>query len=369
MDRSTVEQKSNQDIPLRLTPFLEGFVSPVCLRSYGRDIYIADQIGIIYRADKLADNSSIFLDIRNKIPKLEENYDERGLLAFTFYPGDSSRLFVYYSEKSDDKNNFYNVLSEFTVNKNIVDYNSEVILLEFLKDYPYHNGADLHFGPDNYLYLSTGDGGPQKDPRNYAQDLSVLYGKILRLDVDTPGKIYVPSDNPFVNVQGAAPQIYAYGLRNPWRMSFDNSGRLFVGDVGYETREEVDIVVKGGNYGWNVWEGSWKTPWNKVNKDNYRFPIYEYRLPGMSAIIGGYFINDEIGYVFGDYNKTIMRIKENSREAVNSSANKVGTWELVQSTKIDKFIKSFGYVDNILYVLTSGAGNSKRDGVVYTLNF
>ncbi len=255
MDRSVIQKKSNQDIPLQLTPFLEGFISPVCLRSYGRDIYIADQIGLIYRADKLADNSSIFLDIRNKIPKLEETYDERGLLAFTFYPGDSSRLFVYYSEKSDDKNNYYNVLSEFTVNKNMVDYNSEVILLELLKDYPYHNGADLHFGPDNYLYLSTGDGGPQKDPRNHAQDLSVLYGKILRLDADTPGKIYVPSDNPFVNVQGAAPEIYAYGLRNPWRMSFDNSGRLFVGDVGYETREEVDIVVKGGNYGWNIWEG------------------------------------------------------------------------------------------------------------------
>ncbi len=92
----------------------------------------------------------------------------------------------------------------------------------------------------------------------------------------------------------------------------------------------------------------------------------------MSAIIGGYFINDDIGYIFGDYNKTIMRIKENGgvrREPVNSSVNKVGSWELVQSTKIDKFIKSFGYVDNILYVLTSGAGNSERNGVVYTLNF
>lgn len=379
-------------VNLQLTPFISGMVSPICLRDQGDYLYVADQIGLIYKINRSTKESRIFLDIRDKLVDLRPDYDERGLLAFTFHPEYSNsnsshygRFFVFYSakildsvatlpsptpstpqeHKGDPPTAYYNQLSEFSVssNQDIVNRNSEIILFNLDRDYTYHNGADLHFGPDGYLYISIGDSGPQEDHRNNAQNLSVPYGKILRIDVSDQAIYRIPSDNPFIGVPNALPEIFALGFRNPWRMSFDSAGRLFVGDVGHEKREEINIVMKGCNYGWNMWEGTWETPWGRPQDKNkmVMMPIYEYEYrPGTSAVIGGYFINDEVGYIFGDYNKLIMRIVENKM---------TGQWQLVQRWNVSGFIKSFGQDhDGNLYVLISEHGPEGRTGTVYTIN-
>jgi glucose/arabinose dehydrogenase len=152
------------------------------------------------------------------------------------------------------------------------------------------------FGPDGYLYIGTGDGGAANDPNNNGQDLSTLLGAILRIDVDsTTGDLPygIPEDNPFIEREGARAEVYAYGLRNAWRFCFDpKTGLLYVGDVGQNAREEVDIVRKGGNYGWRIMEGSIRTPGvpgaETADVEDMILPIAEYRHPIGQSITGGY---------------------------------------------------------------------------------
>ncbi len=143
---------------------------------------------------------------------------------------------------------------------NRADPASEMVLMEIDQPYQNHNGGSIEFGPDGYLYIGLGDGGDRNDPQANGQNLSALLGKILRIDVDTPadGKAYgIPADNPFVETKGARPEIYALGTRNPWRIAFDKeTGDLWIGDVGQELWEEVNVITKGGNYGWSNREGS-----------------------------------------------------------------------------------------------------------------
>ncbi len=234
-----------------------------------------------------------FLDMRGKIVDLHVRFDERGLLGLAFHPDyrSNGKFYVYYSAPTDpDHPNLRHVLfgdhtarlSEFTVSDNphMADPKSERILLEI--DHPQfnHNGGALEFGPDGYLYISVGDGGFADDwgyghhkKTGNGQDLNTLLGKILRIDVDKKdrGKEYaVPSDNPFVGKGDARPEIFAYGFRNPWRMTFDTGGKraLFVADVGQNSYEEVNIVTKGGNYGWRVMEGN--HCFDHLNPNNHR---------------------------------------------------------------------------------------------------
>jgi glucose/arabinose dehydrogenase len=241
--------------------------------------FIVGQDGRIVIVPKGTDGSQTneFLNIADRGPAAA--YEE-GLLSIAFHPNFKSNglFYIYYNQLNTNQNSLYprrSVISELKVaadDTNRADMKSERIILEVQQPYANHKGGQLTFGPDGYLYLGLGDGGLGGDPFNNAQNSAVLLGKMLRLDVNTRATIQrgkdiitlpygFPPDNAFVGEPdlsglGARHEIYAWGLRNPWRYSFDRqTGQLWVGDVGQDLWEEVDLIVKGGNYGWNVREG------------------------------------------------------------------------------------------------------------------
>ncbi|MCI0528441.1 MAG: PQQ-dependent sugar dehydrogenase, partial [Nitrospira sp.] len=187
------------------------------------------------------------------------------------------------------------------------------VLLTISQPYSNHNGGNIVFGPDGYLYIGMGDGGSANDPQNNGQNLSTLLGKMLRIKVDKSetGKAYsIPKDNPFVGTKGAAPEIWAYGLRNPWRFSFDPLTQLlYAGDVGQNDREEIDIIIKGKNYGWNIMEGTICTPGVNPNckKQGLELPILDYPRSEGISVIGGYVYRGNLipslcgVYIYADY--------------------------------------------------------------------
>lgn len=255
----------------------KGLVAPMTLADpddgTGR-LFIVDQIGLIRVLEKNGTlNKEPLLDVSSRMVRLNSGYDERGLLGLALHPDfkRNGRLFVYYSAplRSGAPSGFdhTNRLSEFKIsgNQNRADMGSEKIIMEVDIPYSNHNGGQIRFGPDGYLYVPTGDGGGADDiGRGHTpnigngQDLKKPLGKILRIDVDNAsgGKPYgIPRDNPFIGNNSALPEIYAYGLRNPAFASFDGK-RMFVADAGQDLFEEADIILKGGNYGWNIREGT-----------------------------------------------------------------------------------------------------------------
>ncbi|WP_201767042.1 family 16 glycoside hydrolase [Novipirellula maiorica] len=236
--------------------------------TYAKDaperLYAISQRGMIWSFENKPDvtESQLVLDLREKVYDWKKRgANEQGLLGLALHPDFKSnqKFYVYYSLADAEKS----ILSCFTMSKDNphqADPKSEVVLMEIDQPFQNHNGGSIEFGPDGYLYIGLGDGGLRNDPYEAGQDLGKILGKILRIDVDNAanGKNYaIPADNPFVNTSGALPEIYAYGLRNPWRIAFDPaSGRLWAGDVGQESWEEVDVITKGGNYGWSSREGT-----------------------------------------------------------------------------------------------------------------
>lgn len=233
---------------------------------------ILEQTGRVWVLDGDVLLPDPFLDLSDRLVDLDRNYDERGLLSLAFHPdfAGNGRLFVYYSAPLRDRaaasgQDHTNRLSEFHVipGELRADPATERVILEFEQPQPNHSGGALGFGPDGYLYLGAGDGGGTGDndeghsSQGNAQDTARLNGKILRLDVDGGDPYAVPPDNPFAD-GGGAPEIYAYGFRNPWRLSWEPDGdrRLIVSDVGYGRYEEIDAVERGGNYGWRIREGA-----------------------------------------------------------------------------------------------------------------
>jgi glucose/arabinose dehydrogenase len=259
---------------LQLQLVAQGLTAPVYLISApdnsGR-LFVVDQIGLVRI---IGANGAVldtpFLDLRDQMVSLNRGYDERGLLGLAFHPdyAHNGRFFVYYSAplRQGGPAGWDNTihLSEFKVSSdpNRADPGSERMIMQIDEPQATHEGGALVFGPDGELYIGVGDGGGSGDkdmghsPGGNGQDTNVLLGKILRIDVDHGQPYAIPADNPFVN-GGGAREIYAYGFRNPYRLSFDLGGshQLFVADVGQNLFEEVDILTKGGNYGWNIREG------------------------------------------------------------------------------------------------------------------
>ncbi len=277
-------------------------------------IFIAEQRGVIRVLsnppntlvnDISARNasSSVFLDIENQV--LEGG--EQGLLGFAFHPdfANNGHFYVHYIASNPRRN----VISRFSVsptNPDSADIQNELILLEIPQPDTNHNGGQLVFGPqDGYLYISIGDGG---DDSNESQNLTSLLGTIIRIDVDNPqGQLNygIPPSNPFANnPSGLREEIYAYGLRNPWRVAFDVvSGSLWSGDVGQNSREEINIINNGGNYGWPIVEGTLCfTPPAGCNPSDFELPVLEYgRNQGGSVIGGVIYYGDEFPELFGRY--------------------------------------------------------------------
>ncbi|HCY81211.1 MAG TPA: hypothetical protein DHV22_06195, partial [Xanthomarina gelatinilytica] len=251
----------SQEIELGLVA--SGFNDPLSIRNAGDDrLFIVEQGGHIkiINSDGSVNNTS-FLDIDSKVL----SGGERGLLGLAFHPQYASNGYFYvnYTDNNGDT-----VVSRYTVNPpdaNTVSASTEVILLTVTQPNSNHNGGDLAFGNDGYLYIGLGDGGSSGDPGDRAQDLTTLLGKMLRIDVNSSsgGLNYdIPAGNPFPNTQepNALPEIWAYGLRNPWRFSFDRQTHdLWIGDVGQGQIEEIDMVPLNQaavNYGWRCYEGN-----------------------------------------------------------------------------------------------------------------
>jgi glucose/arabinose dehydrogenase len=224
-------------------------------------VFVATQHGVIhvFPNDQKASKTTVFLDIHDRVA-YNDNTNEEGFLGLTFHPRfkENGYFYVFYTSKSE---RLTNIVSRFRVRKdspNEADPASELEILRFKKPYWNHDGGTIIFGPDAFLYVTHGDGGAGNDPHENGQNLGTLLGKVLRIDVDHSqgGRNYaIPKDNPFVGRSNARPEIWAYGIRNIWRMAFDRkTGQLWAGEVGQNLWEEIDVITKGGNYGWNLRE-------------------------------------------------------------------------------------------------------------------
>ncbi|OWK39167.1 hypothetical protein FRUB_06249 [Fimbriiglobus ruber] len=282
--------------------------------------FVAIQQGVVhvFPNDPKAEKTKVFLDIRKKVFYADQE-NEQGLLGLAFHPNykKNGEFFAFYTVREP---RLTNVISRFRVSPDDpdrADPDSEEELLRISHAFWNHDGGTICFGPDGYLYIAVGDGGAANDPHKNGQNLKTHLGKILRLDVNRRdgGKKYgIPADNPFVGTKDAAPENWAYGLRNPWRMAFDRpTGRLWLADVGQNLYEEINIVTKGGNYGWNVREGFHPFGMEGVGpRKDLTEPIWEYNHDVGKSITGGLVYRGkelpqlEGHYLYGDYVSTLM---------------------------------------------------------------
>ena len=248
-----------------------------------------------------------FLDISDRV---SNRRSEEGLLGLALDPTNEAHLYVYYSAARPRRS----VVSRFTIADDHprADPDSELVILEVEQPYANHNGGQIAFGPDGYLHIGLGDGGAAGDPLGNGQDTATLLGAVLRIDVSraTPEQPYaIPPDNPFAPGGGRG-EIWAYGLRNPWRFSFDrDTGDLWAGDVGQNRWEEIDLIERGGNYGWNVLEGNHCFGVRDgCQREGMAAPVWEYSLDGEPcSVIGGYVYRGSAipwlkgVYVYGDF--------------------------------------------------------------------
>ncbi|NDL67475.1 PQQ-dependent sugar dehydrogenase [Clostridiales bacterium F-3ap] len=270
-------------------------------------IFVVEKQGVIFvLPGPGAGVGEMFLDLRSRV---DDSGSEMGLLGLAFHPEFSRNGFLYvnYTEASRT------VVARFTATGDRADPGSGTTILAYGQPARNHNGGQLAFGPDGYLYIASGDGGGAGDPQGYGQDRKSLLGKILRIDVDRSGpqgNYAIPPDNPFVgNGEGFREEIHAYGLRNPWRFSFDYpTGRLWAADVGQNRMEEINLIQSGGNYGWNIMEGTLcHNPSTGCNPEGLELPVFEYGHSLGRSITGGHVYRGSSlptlggAYVYGDY--------------------------------------------------------------------
>ncbi len=366
---------------IALQPVVTAGANPVAITHAGDGsgrLFITLQAGqiVIYDGSKLL--STPFLDISPSSLDLVLSGGERGLLSVAFHPQYKSNglFYVNYTRKPDGAT----VVARYSVSTtdaNVADLNSGVILLTIAQPFSNHNGGQLQFGPDGYLYIGMGDGGDADDPGNRAQNLGTLLGKMLRIDVDGLSPYAIPADNPFVEVpdnpttQG---EIWALGLRNPWRFSFDRvTGDLFIADVGQGSWEEVDFQPAnnqgGENYGWRLMEGSHcHIPDSNCNNGTLTLPILEYNHgPGDSigcAITGGYrYRGNQVPQLYGTY----LYADFCSGRIWGATQDGGGSWTTTQFLGTSYSISTFGEgQDGELYLADYGSGTIYRivDGTV-----
>ncbi len=341
------------------------------------DIWVTEQKGKIrlIRNGKLIDLP--LLDLKTKLTKINNGYEERGFLGLTLHPRFKSngKFYVCYSAPSNQKSDNTEVLAEYTLTagSDQVDPNSGRIILSLEDPEGNHNGGCIAFGPDGYLYISFGDGGGQHDKHGEignGQNLDTWLGKILRIDIDTNTGYNVPKDNPFVGKPNVKPEIWAYGFRNVWRFSFDKaSGQLFAGEVGQDNWEEVDIINKGANYGWRILEGTHcHNPATGCDSNGITMPITEYSHKEGVSVTGGYVYNGKLltdlksKYLFADWTGPMFYLQ---KDGANWQRGNI----VLQNIPPNLKITSFGEDEaGELYILTNpdtGPGNT--NGIVFKI--
>lgn len=333
------------------------FTNPVDLQNAGDGtdrIFVVEQAGRIYVFENNPTTTvkKLFLNIVDSV----SSGGEMGLLGLAFHPNyeNNGYFYVNYTKSSPYRRTLISRFKVSSTNPDSADRSSATILMEIAQPYSNHNGGQLAFGPDGYLYIALGDGGSGGDPQNNSQNKSSLLGKLLRINVDQiQGSLNysIPPDNPFANnSQGFKEEIYAYGLRNPWRFSFDfTTGNLWCGDVGQSSREEIDIITNGGNYGWRCYEGTLPYNTSGCTGTNYLPPIWEYPRSEGYSVTGGFVyrgpnLPELYGkYIYGDYGT--KKIWALTYDGVNPPVNQF-------LVTCNSAISSFGVdLNNELYVV------------------
>jgi glucose/arabinose dehydrogenase len=268
--------------------------------------YVVEKGGRVVRVagEGAAARTALFVDISDRV---DAGPNEAGLLGMAFPPAfaDNGQVYLSYTRGGP----LTSVLSRFSSRDGglTLDAASEEVLLEVPQPFGNHNGGQIAFGPDGYLYYGLGDGGAGGDPLGHGQNTQTLLGAMLRLDVNGPRPYAIPPDNPFAG-GGGRPEIYAWGLRNPWRWSFDrHSGKLWVGDVGQNAWEEIDLVSRGDNLGWNLWEGNHCFTPEACSREGVVMPVAEYSHALGCSVTGGYVYRGKAAparfgkYIYGDF--------------------------------------------------------------------
>lgn len=325
-----------QDITLEI--FKSGFSRPLSLQHANDDrLFVVEQGGKIkiIQADGTV-NSTPFLNISSQV----SNGNEQGLLGLAFHPNYATNGYFYINYTKTNGNTQIARFSVDPSNADVADSNSELPILDYNQPFSNHNGGNLLFGPDGFLYISSGDGGSGGDPSNNSQNINSLLGKLLRIDIDSPsgGNNYgIPTDNPFFNNPNAKQEIYAYGLRNPWRFSIDlTDNNIWIADVGQGSREEINRATLGDagiNYGWRCYEGT--QPYNTQNcppASELEFPFAEYtHANGNCSITGGFVYRGSVYsdiaglYFFADYCSGLIGTVDDSGNLLEHG-NFSGNW-------------------------------------------
>jgi glucose/arabinose dehydrogenase len=347
-------------ITLKLTPVISGFTKPVHLTHAGDGsgrLFVVEQAGRILVVKKSQVNPLPFLDI---VSLVGSNGNEQGLLSVAFHPDyvNNGYFWVYYTDKQGDT-----VVARYQVSDNpdVADPTSATTVLNQSQPYVNHNGGQLVFGPDGYLYIGLGDGGAANDPRNNGQSLNTWLGKIIRIDVNNAQPYGVPADNPFVGHDQALFEIWSYGWRNPWRISFDRAtGDMYIGDVGQNQYEEVDVELAdtpgGQNYGWRIMEGAHCFESDSCDPagQGLVMPVAEYDHSQGCSITGGYVYRGSQSpslagiYFYGDYCSGLIW-------GLRRQAD--GDWEQALLLQSGHTISSFGEDEaGELYLLNHNTG-------------
>ena len=415
------QDEEDTSLNVRLEPVATGLISPLTLHAPADDdrLFVIEQTGQVRIIEDGELLEEPFIDLSDRMVDLSEDYDERGLLGLAFHPdyADNGQFYVHYSaplqESAPEGYNHTAHLSVFTVSDdaNLADMDSERVIMHIDQPQMNHDGGAIYFGPDGYLYIALGDGGGANDnadfhpPLGHGQDVSTILGSLLRIDVDGEEPYGIPEDNPLVDVtldqeagyegSEARPEIYLWGLRNPYRFSFDReTGDIWIPDVGQNLYEEVNVVSGPGNLGWNLMEGFHafdpdnpndppaEVPETGPMGEELIDPIFEYTRESVDpddfigiTVIAGYVYRGSESpdlqgmYVFGDWGQSFTEASGTFivSEPVMGDDGEITGLELLHVERLDEFIMGFGEgADGEIYMLTTAiTGPAGSTGTVY----